>query len=230
MDSSTIRGAITVAKKAYDTYADYRDRKTSETYEALLKAADSYDPVADSVAQSVRKGQENVAGFYQDSSKQVATLSDQYRKRLEAARAQAEARRAEVVKEASASLKKARKQAPKDAKKLVAQTEKKLNAKLGRKQKPGVGTRVAQVGLVGAVLAAIAAVVYVVLGKRKKAVEAEPPRVEDYPDSRLVYSTQTPTEDDDEAKVASPEEGVTERDEELLDSLEEQLNKHQAED
>ena len=54
--------------------------------------------------------------------------------------------------------------------------------------------------------------------------------MEDYPDSRLVYSTQTPTEDEDEAKVASPEEGVTERDEELLDSLEEQLNKHQAED
>ena len=90
--------------------------------------------------------------------------------------------------------------------------------------KPSAFRRVATATGVFAVLAAVAGGVYYFFF-RKEAVDTEPPVVEEYEDdeaqeaeSVLVYSTQTPTE------------GVPERDEELLNALEEQLKDLDSED
>lgn len=76
--------------------------------------------------------------------------------------------------------------------------------------------------------------VYAIIAKRKKPVAATPPQVDDYAkpeeESRLVYSTQTPDDENyDPNHVPSSEEGATERDDELLDALEKQLNEHRSE-
>ncbi len=77
-------------------------------------------------------------------------------------------------------------------------------------------------GLAALLVAAIGGAVYW-FTRQQQAPGDVPPRVEDFSDeapeteSKLVYSTTTP---------GSPEEGATERDEELLGSLDEQLEKH----
>ena len=78
-------------------------------------------------------------------------------------------------------------------------------------------------GLATLLIAAIGGAVYW-FTRQQQAPGDTPPRVEDFSggeapatESTLVYSTTTP---------GSPEEGVSERDEELLGSLDEQLEKH----
>lgn len=81
-------------------------------------------------------------------------------------------------------------------------------------------------------MAGLAALLVSVIGgavywftRQQSAPGDTPPRVEDFSgeapatESKLVYSTETP---------GSPEEGVSERDEELLSSLDEQLEKHRT--
>lgn len=79
------------------------------------------------------------------------------------------------------------------------------------------------VGLAALLVSAIAGAVYW-FTRRQSTPGDTPPRVEDFSggeapatESKLVYSTTTP---------GSPEEGVSERDDELLGSLDEQLEKH----
>lgn len=289
MNTATIRGALIVAKKAYGTFADYRDRKTTEAYEALVSAAQSYDDVADSVrdnlAQGITKGKakskQEFAELYQTSSAHVATLADQYRARLEQARKLADARKQEQEQQVAAaatklhkhSKKLAKKQAKKakDLKQAVADSPvADAAASLGETLEQAKASKVAQsvisviptevaakqqrelasgklkkatssqkskglrAGLIGALLAALAGVVYAIIAKRKKPVAATPPQVDDYAkpeeESRLVYSTQTPDDENyDPNHVPSSEEGATERDDELLDALEKQLNEHRSE-
>ena len=84
-------------------------------------------------------------------------------------------------------------------------------------------------------MAGLAALLVSVIGgavywfTRQQSVPGDtPPRVEDFSgdtpatESKLVYSTET------SGSPASPEEGVSERDEELLSSLDEQLEKHRT--
>lgn len=53
MNPTTIRGAVVLTKAAYNKYADYRDRKASEAYDALLSAADTAEDVRDSAVENV---------------------------------------------------------------------------------------------------------------------------------------------------------------------------------
>lgn len=52
------------ARKAYGTYAEYRDRKVSETYDALSHAAGEYAPKAE---QAVETARESAKEFYAES-------------------------------------------------------------------------------------------------------------------------------------------------------------------
>lgn len=72
MNPTTIRGAVVLTKAAYNKYADYRDRKASEAYDALLSAADTAEDVRDSAVEN------------------VTSLAGQARKRLDAALADAQ--------------------------------------------------------------------------------------------------------------------------------------------
>ncbi|AIU31625.1 MULTISPECIES: hypothetical protein [Corynebacterium] len=227
MNSSTIRGAVLVTKAAYDKYANYRDRKTREAYDALLNAADSYDDVRKEV-------KSNVTDLYDQSQERVSSLTAQARKRLDSAIADAAAAKDDTVKtvnkkasKASKSLSKQSKKAQKAARKAAQSAKKSATPK----KQPSFGKRLFNFSLFTTLLAAVGAVVYYFLSKRD-VVSTEPPRVEDFgadsvntEESRLVYSTHTPVDGEDE-HVASPEEGATERDEELLGSLEDQLKQH----
>ncbi|CAB0531098.1 hypothetical protein CIP107527_00009 [Corynebacterium diphtheriae] len=172
MNPTTIRGAVVLTKAAYNKYADYRDRKASEAYDALLSAADTAEDVRDSAVEN------------------VTSLAGQARKRLDAALA--------------------------DAQNTAESTKKKRSA----------GAQAARCSLYTVVLAALGAAAYFLWDKFSgSGVSDEPPRVEDFgadtvntEESRLVYSTQT------------PEEGIPERDEELLSSLEEQLKNSEKND
>lgn len=197
MNPTTIRGAVVLTKAAYNKYADYRDRKASEAYDALLSAADTAEDVRDSAVEN------------------VTSLAGQARKRLDAALADAqntaESTKKDVAKTSKKLSKKARKQAQK-----AGLTKKKRSA----------GAQAARCSLYTVVLAALGAAAYFLWDKFSgSGVSDEPPRVEDFgadtvntEESRLVYSTQT------------PEEGIPERDEELLSSLEEQLKNSEKND
>lgn len=197
MNPTTIRGAVVLTKAAYDKYADYRDRKASEAYDALLSAADTAEDVRDSAVEN------------------VTSLAGQARKRLDAALADAqntaESTKKDVTKTSKKLSKKARKQAQK-----AGLTKKKRSA----------GAQAVRCSLYTVVLAALGAAAYFLWDKFSgSGVSDEPPRVEDFgadtvntEESRLVYSTQT------------PEEGIPERDEELLSSLEEQLKNSEKND
>lgn len=197
MNPTTIRGAVVLTKAAYNKYADYRDRKASEAYDALLSAADTAEDVRDSAVEN------------------VTSLAGQARKRLDAALADAqntaESTKKDVAKTSKKLSKKARKQAQK-----AGLTKKKRSA----------GAQAVRCSLYTVVLAALGAAAYFLWDKFSgSGVSDEPPRVEDFgadtvntEESRLVYSTQT------------PEEGIPERDEELLSSLEEQLKNSEKND
>lgn len=193
MNPTTIRGAVVLTKAAYDKYADYRDRKASEAYDALLSAADTAEDVRDSAVEN------------------VTSLAGQARKRLDAALADAQNTAESTKKDVAKTSKKARKQAQK-----AGLTKKKRSA----------GAQVVRCSLYTVVLAALGAAAYFLWDRFSGArVSDEPPRVEDFgadtvntEESRLVYSTQT------------PEEGIPERDEELLNSLEEQLKDSEKND
>ncbi|MHC9552529.1 hypothetical protein [Corynebacterium diphtheriae] len=197
MNPTTIRGAVVLTKAAYNKYADYRDRKASEAYDALLSAADTAEDVRDSAVEN------------------VTSLAGQARKRLDAALADAqntaESTKKDVTKTSKKLSKKARKQAQK-----AGLTKKKRSA----------GAQAARCSLYTVVLAALGAAAYFFWDKFSgSGVSDEPPRVEDFgadtvntEESRLVYSTQT------------PEEGIPERDEELLNALEEQLKDSEKND
>ncbi|MHC9870778.1 hypothetical protein ACQX1I_04755 [Corynebacterium diphtheriae] len=197
MNPTTIRGAVVLTKAAYNKYADYRDRKASEAYDALLSAADTAEDVRDSAVEN------------------ATSLAGQARKRLDAALADAqntaESTKKDVTKTSKKLSKKARKQAQK-----AGLTKKKRSA----------GAQAARCSLYTVVLAALGAAAYFLWDKFSgSGVSDEPPRVEDFgadtvntEESRLVYSTQT------------PEEGIPERDEELLNALEEQLKDSEKND
>ncbi|MFA1531189.1 hypothetical protein ACDL65_03680 [Corynebacterium belfantii] len=193
MNPTTIRGAVVLTKTAYNKYADYRDRKASEAYDALLSAADTAEDVRDSAVEN------------------VTSLAGQARKRLDAALADAQNTAESTKKDVAKTSKKARKQAQK-----AGLTKKKRSA----------GAQVVRCSLYTVVLAALGAAAYFLWDRFSGArVSDEPPRVEDFgadtvntEESRLVYSTQT------------PEEGIPERDEELLNSLEEQLKDSEKND
>lgn len=247
MDSRSIKQAITVAKRAYDTFSEYQDRKAREAYDSLLNAADSYDDVADNVAAKLNEGK-----------KQATTLTEQARKRTQAAIAEAQAKKDALAKDGKALVKSTKKDLAKTKKQGVKKAEK--YRKQIAKPKVTFGQRVARAGLLSVVLAAIAGVVYLVVdGKKKAPAGTQPPKASDIAaeakaaannpasvptpndvaagaaagaasaeaaaaaeEPTLVYSTETPSSD----HVASPEEGATERDEELLGSIDEQMAKH----
>ncbi|AKK04390.1 hypothetical protein CMUST_00155 [Corynebacterium mustelae] len=204
MNLTALRTATTVAKKAYGSYADYRDRKAKQAYEALVDAANTY----------------NVQGLIDESTQRFNTLSEKALKRiddvksemhLDKATERATDKIAELGEKAHTKTAAFKKQQAKKAK-----AAKKQAKKLARKEKRG--KKLLTFGLAAAIAAALGGAIYYLfgLGQGKKQYDTEPPKVDDYAaeESRLVYST------------ATPAEGAPERDEELLDALEEQLAKH----
>ncbi|AKK10061.1 hypothetical protein [Corynebacterium uterequi] len=114
------------------------------------------------------------------------------------------------------------------AEKTTQKATKKAAAKARKAQRKrqggSTGRRLGIVGAILAVLAAIAgAVVFVVQRNRRDEPATTPPRVEEQ-ESRLVYTSTT------EQPIGDLAEEPAERDEELLESLDEQLQAHREEE
>ena len=131
-------------------------------------------------------------------------------------------------KKATKTSKRVQKQAEEAAQKVTDRLTGKEAKKAQRRRtlrRVGIGAAIA------ALLACLAAVVYTILGRRKAEEEQvldTPPRVEEESgeeEAKLVYSTETgdTVDSTDAADAADSAEEPAERDEELLDSLDEQL-------
>lgn len=207
MNIGTAKTALGAVKKAYGSYTDYRDRQAVKAYEALLEAANNYD----------------IKGRFDDSAHRFNTLSEKALQRFDDLRSEINIDKAataatthladlgEAAQEKTAQLKK------RQAKKAKAATKK---AKKAMRRKSG-GNRALRFGIVTTVTVLLGGVAYYFFGLRSKQQhDSEPPMVEEYEASRLVYSTSTPAEDEVSDTL---EEKPADRDEELLNSLEEQL-------
>lgn len=217
MNIGSAKAAFSVAKKAYGSYADYRDRQAVKAYEALLEAANNYD----------------IKGRFDDSTQRFNTLSEKALQRFDDLRSEinidktATAATSHLADLGEAAQTKTAQLKKRQAKKVKAATKK---AKKAARKKSG-GKRVVRFGLFTAVTIALGGAVYYFLGQgNKKKHDSEPPKVEEYEASRLVYSTSTEDDQAEDTKNDSTDstdntvaEQPAERDEELLNSLEEQL-------
>ena len=218
MNLSNVSTAINVASSAWSKINEVREEKARKAYAALEEAASS-------AAEKVEG-----AEIFPEARKQAGAVTQAAHARIERALAELAAARQQAADEVAtkaASAKKDFKRAKKDANKVVAKV-----AQPKKKDKKNIFWPIAGVF---ALIAAVSGGLYYFLRKKETPSE-EPPRVEEFgadnvQGSTLVYTSTT--EDAKEAKQDAgelAEDGVEERDEELLDSLDEQLAKHRMEE
>lgn len=255
MNPTYIGPALKAAQSAWAKFAEYREDKQREAYDALATAAETASSSLDDNFPRARKEAGNVTkaaharlertlAELADRPEEVAEeLGDRVAEAKKAGRAQVK----EARKEAKAATKQARKESKRTQKQLFkknkqvskkidkarAKALKKAQARAAKKEK---GSKFWPIAAVLAVISAIAGGVYYWLRKNDTPA-TEPPRVEEFgadkvQGSTLVY-TSTSAADDladtpaDKAAVHSDlaEEGVVERDEKLLGDIDEQIAK-----
>ncbi len=209
---TTLKMALTGARTAYNAYADFRDRKVDEAYDALSSAAETYGPKADDAVESARHA-------YDESVQKAGNVTKAARTRLEKALAAAEEKGGSALKEVRSSGKqlnrKGRRKAAKLDKKARKASSKQL-ARVGKKESHWVRN----VALTALTASGVAAIVYAVVNKRKDVPGDTPPSLDDLFNSVqqpaeeepvLVYSTETGDEAPGGADTdATPEEIVAE--------------------
>ena len=251
MNSTALSTTVQVASSLWNRFQDYREEKSREAYSVLETAAARMDerdqdwfPEARREAGAVTKAAhsrleralEELKERSQDTAEKLAAAAedaqDKASTRLSKAQKQADKKASKLRKQAS---KKATK-ADKKARKKAAQVQKKARKATGKEKK---GSKAWLISALVAAIAAIAGGVYYFFTQKKKEESKVPPRVEDFATpstsapqgSTLVYTSTT----EDDTKVPAQgsdlaEDGVIERDEELLGSLDEQLAKHREEE
>ena len=219
MNLSTLRTTTRMARRAYGSYADYRNRKAQQAYEALVEAANKAD----------------VQELIDESQKRFNTLSEKALDRIEAARKDINVEGAvEKASEKFAELtelgkKKARKER-KALKKSARKAERKVNAKFARRKR---GRKFVKFTVLTAIGFGVGAAVYYVLWPKSapEGYGTQPPTVDEYEGSE-GSEAEAQQAQAKPASPATPEVGVSaaERDDELLDALEEQLKDHKPND
>ncbi|WP_293767785.1 hypothetical protein [uncultured Corynebacterium sp.] len=250
MNLANINTAVKVARSAWDKFSEVREEKAREAYATLESAANSVTeniqdsdlfPQSRQQAGAVTKA---AHARLERTLEELATRRDEAREELTDHVAEARKEAALAVKEAKKSGKKQVKAARKEAKATARSAAKNLRAQAKARTKAAKTAKKKQKGStfwsIAGILALIAALggaaFYLVRNVFVKETPSEnPPRVEEFgadkvQGSTLVY-TSTSAADDAPAKESDlVEQGVTERDEELLGSLDEQLAKHAKED
>lgn len=210
MNTGTLKVALSASNAAWNQFKKYRDDKAVNAYDSLSEAAGSFEGLRE-------RGSE----LLDDSRREAGNVTKAARARLEKALAEAGEKGQELSGETHKTGKKVGKRASKKAQKA----QKKAAAKAARKEKGGNKWR--NFGLFAALLATLAGGAYWWLN-RKETPGTTPPRVEEEAgdtetESTLVYSTETPED-------AEPTVGKVRSEEELLASLDEQLEKHRSEE
>ncbi|MDK6259561.1 hypothetical protein QP119_03855 [Corynebacterium frankenforstense] len=257
MNTSTLKMALAAGKDAWERYSDFRDRKASEAYDALLGAADNYDDVAGDVKKAGKDAVAKLGDRASDLADDAGTLTAETRKRIEKALKEARESSHDYLQDAadaqeSAALK-AKKMSKRTRRKALAagnkaaeKAQKKIDKITGKAKKDKRRRTWLLVGL-GTALAAVGGGLYYWFSREKQdPAGLIPPRVEEHAqtrgDSKLVYSTETgddapaaPAEaprtpqEETVLKAQAAEGGLTKDGEELLASLDEQLERHRSE-
>lgn len=257
MNTSTLKMALAAGKDAWERYSDFRDRKVSEAYDALLGAADNYDDVADDVRKAGKDAVAKLGDRASDLADEAGTLTAETRKRIEKALKEARESSHDYLQDAadaqeSAALnakkmsKRTRRKALAASNKAAEKAQKKIDKITGKAKKDKRRRTWLLVGL-GTALAAIGGGLYYWFSREKQdPAGLIPPRVEEHAqtrgESKLVYSTETgddkpaataeaPRTPQEETvlKAQAAEGGLTKEGEELLASLDEQLERHRSE-
>lgn len=257
MNTSTLKMALAAGKDAWERYSDFRDRKASEAYDALLGAADNYDDVAGDVKKAGKDAVAKLSDRASDLADEAGTLTAETRKRIEKALKEARESSHDYLQDAadaqeSAALsakkmsKRTRRKALAAGNKAAEKAQKKIDKITGKAKKDKRRRTWLLVGL-GTALAAVGGGLYYWFSREKQdPAGLIPPRVEEHAqtrgDSKLVYSTETgddapaaPAEaprtpqEETVLKAQAAEGGLTKDGEELLASLDEQLERHRSE-
>ncbi|RNE48143.1 hypothetical protein C5L39_09745 [Corynebacterium alimapuense] len=206
--------ALSTASAAYRRVKNYREEKAREAYDRLAEAASGFD---------FDQLQQRSSDLLDDSRREAGNVTRAARVRLDKALEELEAHREEAADKAGKGLKKAKKNLP------VKEKPAKATSRKGRFGK---------VGLLALLLGAAGGAAYYWLNRRPEPGET-PPSIQDFlgsaadetgettTESTLVYSTSTPTDGSEQTAGPLAEDPAV-RDEELLNSLEEQLEKHRS--
>ena len=226
---SALEEAASNVKENADNFSDDAESNFSEARKqagAVTKAA--HDRIERALADFSSRGEE--------ASERLVSAASDFGDRAEKATRSTRKKARKQANQATKAAQAKRKQLEKTANKNT----KKLNKKLGKKKKSKSKSFFSIAGILALIAAVLGGVYYLL--RRNDTPGEVPPRVEDFADksepdatgSTLVYTSTT----EDDVKEGAPvsgatkvagdlaEEGAEERDEELLNSLEEQLAAH----
>lgn len=214
MNISTLKIALSAAQNTYDQFKKYRDEKALETYERLSTAAESLGGM-----EGIR---ERGGELIEESRREAGQVTKAARARLEKALHDAQERGQEVSSGARKVSRKTQKKADRQAGRLKARAR--------GKAAPG-NRRFTLIALILLLLTTIGGAAFWFLRKNKETPGTEVPEIREYalkegseqPESTLVYSTETPADEE-------PATGKLMSEEELLASLDDQLAKHRLEE
>lgn len=258
MNPTALNTVLNVASSLRNHLKDYREEKARDAYTVLETAAARMDerdndwfPEARREAGAVTKA---AHARLERALEQLKERSDEATEKISAAATDAQETASKRLSKAQKNAEKKAAQARKKASKKSAKVQKKAKKraqKLSRKEQKK-GSKVWLISAIVAAFAAVAGGVYYFFTQKKQKESEVPPRVEDFATpsttapqgSTLVYTSTT--EDDAKAPAATAttaganavpthtsdlaEDGVVERDEELLGSIDQQLAQHREEE
>lgn len=240
MNPTAISASIGLANNLWSRFKDYREEKELEAYAALEGAAARAESRSKDLFPEARR---NAGAVTQAAHERLERTIAELKERGQEAGKQASERFEEARKDAKKAQRKTKKQAKKQSKaarkaanKAQKQSAKKLKkAKKVNFRKEDKGSKFWPFALILTLVSAVAGGAYYFFKIRKEAPSEVPPRVEDFgggadaaaEGSTLVYTSTSEQDLKKDSDLA--EEGVVERDEELLGSIDEQLAKHKEE-
>ena len=255
MNPIAAQQALKVASSLWGQFNKYRKEKAAEAYSALEDAAstvkDNANSFSDDVESRFPEARKQAGAVTKAAHDRVERALAEFNSRGEEASERLVSAASDwsdrAEKATRSTRKKARKQAAQASKaaqskrkQLEKSADKKLDKKLGKKKSKSKAKSFFSIaGIIALIAAALGGVYYWL--RRNDTPGEVPPRVEDFADkpgtpdtsgSTLVYTSTTEDDQKDKAgvKVGSAgdlaEDGAEERDEELLNSLEEQLAAH----
>ncbi|MDN5799835.1 hypothetical protein [Corynebacterium casei] len=255
MNPIAAQQALKVASSLWGQFNKYRKEKAAEAYSALEDAAstvkDNANSFSDDVESRFPEARKQAGAVTKAAHDRVERALAEFNSRGEEASERLVSAASDwsdrAEKATRSTRKKTRKQAAQATKAAQAKRKqlektanKKLDRKLGKKKSKSKAKSFFSIaGIIALIAAALGGVYYWL--RRNDTPGEVPPRVEDFADkpgtpdtsgSTLVYTSTTEDDQKDKAgvKVGSAgdlaEDGAEERDEELLNSLEEQLAAH----
>ncbi|MGO2549751.1 MAG: hypothetical protein ACTJGX_07090 [Corynebacterium casei] len=255
MNPIAAQQALKVASSLWGQFNKYRKEKAAEAYSALEDAAstvkDNANSFSDDVESRFPEARKQAGAVTKAAHDRVERALSEFNSRGEEASERLVSAASDwsdrAEKATRSTRKKTRKQAAQATKAAQAKRKqlektanKKLDRKLGKKKSKSKAKSFFSIaGIIALIAAALGGVYYWL--RRNDTPGEVPPRVEDFADkpgtpdtsgSTLVYTSTTEDDQKDKAgvKVGSAgdlaEDGAEERDEELLNSLEEQLAAH----